>query len=353
MKYLFTLLCLTLVCSNYSIALQVYANSQTTGSGGLCIGCNVSNANNAADGNPATYSTLNVTVGTLGAYLYQTVSFPSSGSPSDYVGFIIEDVGGGPLNASLLGGLEITTYNGASSNLDTRGSAAISINLFSGSTYKIEFQSSATFTKVEFKLNAGILGALNNLRIYYAYYDTSPLPLEFLNFAANSDGENVKLNWQTTGELNCNYFVIESSTDFNNFREIGIVKSKSFSSINSYSFIDQKPNQVNYYRLKQVDLNGAYKYSKIVSAIPTSSEDKITSFFNKGNLLIKSAKPGSLNLSVYDIKGNLICHKDLQVDNSPQTLRLNEFIKSGFYFYSLSKENRVIKQEKFFIDNLN
>jgi len=95
------------------------------------------------------------------------------------------------------------------------------------------------------------------------------LPVELTMFTVSQNNcDTVVVAWQTVSETNNNYFSIERSTDGNTFESIGIIKSKttnSNSTIN-YSFIDNNPtNGIAYYRLKQTDIDGGFKYSNVVS----------------------------------------------------------------------------------------
>jgi hypothetical protein len=95
---------------------------------------------------------------------------------------------------------------------------------------------------------------------------TDILPVQLINFTSSILNKTVNLQWETTAEINSDYFLIERSSDgINNFSNIGKVTAAGNSnSIKQYSFIDNDPFSVNYYRLKEVDLNGKYTYSKIL-----------------------------------------------------------------------------------------
>lgn len=85
------------------------------------------------------------------------------------------------------------------------------------------------------------------------------LPVTLVNFTGKAESQTIVLNWETASEQNNSGFVIEHSTDGINFQKIGEVKSSTPNTIHStlYSFRDKQPkNGANYYRLKQLDLNG-------------------------------------------------------------------------------------------------
>ncbi|MEO7983617.1 MAG: hypothetical protein ABI688_06020 [Bacteroidota bacterium] len=76
----------------------------------------------------------------------------------------------------------------------------------------------------------------------------------------------VQLQWQIAAELNTERFEIERSADGVNFTKIGTVASSgSSNTTKDYSFPDNSPATVNYYRIKQIDKDGKVNYSKTLS----------------------------------------------------------------------------------------
>ncbi len=75
--------------------------------------------------------------------------------------------------------------------------------------------------------------------------------------------------WNTASERNNSHFSIERSADGRNFTEIGKINGAGESSSSkTYTFNDPKPLKgINYYRLKQVDFDGKFEYSKVVSVV--------------------------------------------------------------------------------------
>ncbi|MCG8331469.1 MAG: T9SS type A sorting domain-containing protein [Chitinophagales bacterium] len=98
------------------------------------------------------------------------------------------------------------------------------------------------------------------------------LPIELIYFDAKLKGDIVNLEWQTATEVNNDYIAVERSSDGLSFTEIG----RREGAINStqaitYRLTDRQPhNGHNFYRLRQVDLDGTVYYSEIVSVFYTS-----------------------------------------------------------------------------------
>jgi hypothetical protein len=95
----------------------------------------------------------------------------------------------------------------------------------------------------------------------------SGLPVKLLNFAASKyTNEYDKLTWVVTEEVDMKSYEIQTSTDGLNFYTIGNIGLSNSTSTNKfYEFItDLRSEQLYYYRLKMVNLDGSFAYSKIV-----------------------------------------------------------------------------------------
>ncbi len=94
----------------------------------------------------------------------------------------------------------------------------------------------------------------------------APVPITLISFTGKPENEFVQLQWQTAQEINNKYFTIEHSIDGVNFSKVENVESKGNTSIGfNYSYNHKLAVQgVNFYRLKQVDLDGTFNFSNIV-----------------------------------------------------------------------------------------
>lgn len=94
---------------------------------------------------------------------------------------------------------------------------------------------------------------------------TGPLPLTFVAFNANTYDGGVLLSWKTTDEVNTKHFDVQWSQPGINFQKIGTVSSNNRSGINNYQFKHIAPGKgLNYYRLKQVDVDGKFTFSATI-----------------------------------------------------------------------------------------
>ncbi|MCU0391717.1 MAG: T9SS type A sorting domain-containing protein, partial [Thermoflexibacter sp.] len=128
----------------------------------------------------------------------------------------------------------------------------------------------------------------------------NPLPIQLIKFEAKAIEEQkvVELRWQTAREINNDFFVLEKSKDGKNFIAFKNVPSKNGNSTvtNDYLEIDQEPiSGLSYYRLKQVDNDGTYTYSKI---IPVYFADENA---DGGMILYPNPTESDINLQIFDI----------------------------------------------------
>jgi hypothetical protein len=147
------------------------------------------------------------------------------------------------------------------------------------------------------------------------------LPVELIEFKGNIENKNVILNWTTQTETNNKLFEIERSVDGVNFVKIGIVAGAGNSqTILHYAFFDEnvKAGVYYYYRLKQTDFNGAFKYSKLIAL--TLNEDfsqEIMIYPNPTNEVINVIPSNQItNIQVINNLGeNIIEFKNLNGNN--------------------------------------
>ncbi len=95
----------------------------------------------------------------------------------------------------------------------------------------------------------------------------NPLPVELLSFTAKAQNREVLLTWETASETNNDFFEVHHSADGKQWTLLGTVDGHGNSAaVIRYTYQHGRPVQgVNYYRLKQVDFDGRYDFSHVVS----------------------------------------------------------------------------------------
>jgi len=166
----------------------------------------------------------------------------------------------------------------------------------------------------------------------------SVLPVKLISFNAVSLNDKNQVLWEISNEVNNDHFDIEYGMDGINFTKIGAVNN---SNSHSYSFIHNNPsNGVNYYRLKQVDKDGHFEYSKIVK-VKFTGKKRITLYPSPATETINIVSSVAIvNASLINELGQRI--KEINGNNALQ-LKVNiNGLPKGVYRILINNQ----KQEK-------
>jgi len=179
-----------------------------------------------------------------------------------------------------------------------------------------------------------------------------PLPIELTKFAAkcNINGD-VNLTWSTVSEVNNDYFILEKSYNGYEFSSIGTVDGAGNSSdVINYYFTDSDKDLSAYYRLKQVDYNGDFTYSDVISVKCEENEKNIFAYTDNHQIVvnIESNKEEKVTIEVLDARGRKITNTSLMTVKGMNTLSISESISTGIYFIRINSQtiNKSIKVYK-------
>ncbi len=164
--------------------------------------------------------------------------------------------------------------------------------------------------------------------------------MTLISFSAKKiDKEKVRLDWVSDHEINTSHFVIEESTDGVLFKETGSVAAAgSGSSIYSFTNNISSIVPVFYYRLKMIDIDGKFQYSKVVLVNYNSDGEKLSVFPNPANTLITVTGNKQQKILITNVTGQLM--RKVLFSNSSQTINVTAW-KAGIYF--LKTEHGVYK----------
>ncbi|MEJ7610590.1 MAG: T9SS type A sorting domain-containing protein [Ferruginibacter sp.] len=171
-----------------------------------------------------------------------------------------------------------------------------------------------------------------------------------LDFNAKKADKSVNLDWVTSTEQNSASFDVEFSREGSRFEKLGTVAAAGTSTTpRSYSFVHTKPvNGLNYYRLRQVDIDGSFRYS-IVRTVKFSNGNSITVMPNPttDRIYINSNSGGIMqSIEIFTTEGK----KMQQINNFPigNSIDLSKYAPAAYILRMTDKTGsteviRIIK----------
>ena len=172
-----------------------------------------------------------------------------------------------------------------------------------------------------------------------------PVPIQLLSFTGICVNQNNRLNWSTATESNNKYFTIERSEDAISWAIIAKVDGAINSDIlRSYNFTDTLKQKSNYYyRLKQTDLDGAFKYGHSIYIKYCSSgvAENINIFPNPSNGNVSIFYDGNISLVKLTQVFNSSGKKVFEAKNFQPNINLSDNA-SGLYYVKLNTNTTII-----------
>lgn len=153
-------------------------------------------------------------------------------------------------------------------------------------------------------LNGGGNSNINNI----GRWENTPLPVELSAFSASLQNRDVLVRWETKTEHNNDYFEVEHSTDGLVFAPLRRVPGSGNSfKPQPYSILHDKPAAgKHYYRLNQVDFDGAAQRSNIVSAQVPGTYIQVLPNPVSSNFLLEGIGKDPIRLSLRNATGQLV-----------------------------------------------
>ena len=213
----------------------------------------------------------------------------------------------------------------------------------------------------EIKRNNDVFGIQNNRNPFIdhpEYVDLiwvsscSVAPVNLTEFNAKLVTNAAQLSWKAENPQNFSHFEIERSTDGIYFSKIGMAATNNS---NQYNFADNYLPQTNmvFYRLKMVDVDGQYEFSKIVSLGLSLTQNKALVYPNpvRNILKLKLYEPlfTNSNMTITDATGRTLISTTLAAGNTEVETKVNN-LAAGRYFI-LIKNNKQNIRESFIILN--
>ncbi len=189
----------------------------------------------------------------------------------------------------------------------------------------------------------------------------SLLPVNMVSFTGNINNKLVQLNWQTSQENNSSYYEVQRSSNGSNYEPISTITANgNIGTLSNYKEKDDLffyTGKVVYYRLKMVDTDGKFKFSKvlvikinnattvnILKAFPLPFSSQLTAGYS-------SELSGEIKVNLTTVNGSRVASSTATVQKGYNSISINQAqtIPSGTYLLTItgngkSESIKVVKQ---------
>ena len=178
------------------------------------------------------------------------------------------------------------------------------------------------------------------------------IPVTLLDFTANSNGNQVNLQWSTASEQNSSYFEVERSLDGMRYQTVATVAAAGNSvTARKYQSVDllngiSNNTAVLYYRLKMLNADGSFRYSNVVVIRLGQQQNKIRLAANPvhDNLQLQyfSGAAASIHASIVNSGGSILSNADVWVGSGNNSIMLSTAsLPAGVYLLRLLHNDKV------------
>ncbi|HMO60833.1 MAG TPA: endonuclease [Ferruginibacter sp.] len=172
------------------------------------------------------------------------------------------------------------------------------------------------------------------------------VPVVLTSFSAKLQHKTVELQWQVNREINFSRYEVQQSTDGRNFYTIGTVRGLQQQ---NYSFTDNHTgaSSIYFYRLKMVDIDGQFAYSKVATVrLHTNNTDIILYPNPATNTVFIELKNGftqSGTLQVIDVAGRTMLQQNINAGQNKIQADVHR-LPAGRYFAVIRSSNSTVHQ---------
>jgi hypothetical protein len=178
------------------------------------------------------------------------------------------------------------------------------------------------------------------------------LPVDLISFKADKSGNHNALTWTTASEKDNSHFILDRSANGrDSWTSIGTIKALGNSTVEKkYSYTDETPLSISYYRLRSVDLTGKEATSKVVAVLRNNGKLVLVSVSpiptTEGVTIdVVAAKQGRLTATITDIVGKIVQTETLNAVEGTNSYQMDlSNVATGVYLLSIHDGESVITQ---------
>ncbi|MGF1534787.1 MAG: T9SS type A sorting domain-containing protein [Bernardetiaceae bacterium] len=185
----------------------------------------------------------------------------------------------------------------------------------------------------------------------------NPLPVTWLSFTAEpAHNTDALLEWATAQEDNNSHFVLERSADGKTFTYLASVPAYNLPTGGRYTYLDENAvhaaeQGVLYYRLQQIDLDGAYSYAPVRQVYFETTTFDILSlmpnpFHDQVRIKYQIPQTGLVQIQITDVLGRILAKEEVFQTPGIQTLTLDGISwSSGTYLVQMSYQGQSLSRK--------
>lgn len=186
-----------------------------------------------------------------------------------------------------------------------------------------------------------------------------PMPVTFVNVTAQQKGNGVAIDWSTSQEINNDRFEVERSGNGNTgWQAISTVSGTGTTNeTRNYSVFDESPLLgFNYYRIKQIDIDGKSDYSRTVSVRISNGNTRVSVVGNPfiNNFTVKfNGQAREVRARLLDITGKQVAGEVWNIPGGETSKQFSNIsgLQKGIYILTIQNGNgevlfngKVLKQ---------
>ncbi|MBK9382034.1 MAG: T9SS type A sorting domain-containing protein [Chitinophagaceae bacterium] len=185
----------------------------------------------------------------------------------------------------------------------------------------------------------------------------SPLPVKLSNIRAFEKQQGIQIDWTAYQEDNLSRYQVERSADGQTFMPVGDVAARNLVIESNYSFFDANPLPgVNFYRLKNIDLDGKSGYSNVVKVNLDKNIKGFTLYPNPVRSAVVSFQSsdlskGNYSVNIFNANGQQVYAQRFNHSGGSvnQTLQLPAGVRSGMYTMQLNNGTMKVMSKTFMV----
>jgi endonuclease I len=173
---------------------------------------------------------------------------------------------------------------------------------------------------------------------------TGVLPVALLDFTAVKNNEGVLLQWKAGAEISLKQYEVERSIDGITFTKVGIVSAQN-KPVYNLTDVNLPDVRTVFYRLKMMDIDGRFTYSKTVNVKLNRRNAAITIFPNPAvnEITIALQEAAQLNsiIKVTDIAGKEVLRQKITAAQSTSKLKIGHLPAGRYFVFVMNNQNMI------------